>query len=251
MVKFARFAVHGVEHYGLVEGDKVRVIDGDLYGSYVETDQVYPLGSVTLLAPVKPSKIVGVGLNYKAAAQVKGVDHPAEPIIFLKPPSGIIGPDTAIVVPEMVTKPAFEVELAVVIGKQAKHVAADNALDYCFGYTLSNDVTAKDHMPKGQPWTKGKSFDTFTPVGPYIVSGVDPDDTEIALLVNGVERQRSNTSDMIFSTKQLIAFISSVMTLEAGDVILTGTPVGGGDFGRGDVIELTSPTLGTMKNTVE
>lgn len=183
-------------------------------------------------------------------AQAKGVEFPAEPVLFLKPPSSVIGPGDSILIPPAVKNPAFEVELAVIIGKQAKNVSADSAFDYVLGYCLANDVTAKDHMIKGKPWTKGKSFDTFTPMGPYVVTDIDPDDTVISVSVNGEQKQLSNTSDMIFNVRELIAFISGVMTLEPGDVILTGTPPGGGNFNIGDVIKLSGPQLGEMVNDV-
>lgn len=249
-MKLARFLAGGRELYGIVEDAAVRVIAGDIYGAHSVTDETLPLGSVRLLAPVKPSKVVGIGLNYKSAAAARGVEHPSEPIMFLKPPSGIIGPDEPVVLPDMVKQPVFEAELAIVIGRQAKNVSEADALDYCLGYCLANDLTAKDHMIKGQPWAKGKSFDTFTPVGPYIVTGIDPDNTDIALLLNGVEKQASSTSDKIFSCRQLIAFVTSIMTLEAGDVILTGTPAGAGECTRGDRFTLTGSELGTMNNPV-
>lgn len=248
--KFARFTAGGKQFQGLVEGGSIRVIEGDMYGAWQPTQVTYPLGNVTVVSPVNPSKIIGVGLNYKAVAQAKGVEFPPQPILFLKPPSGLIGPDEAIVLPPAVKDPAFEVEVAVVIGKKAKNVPEAQALDVVFGYSLTNDVTAKDHMPKGQPWARGKSFDTFTAVGPFIVTGLDPDNIDIRLTVNGAEKQNSNTADMIFGIRKLIADISAIMTLEPGDVILTGTPPGGGAFAAGDSIELSSPQLGTMTNPV-
>jgi 2-keto-4-pentenoate hydratase/2-oxohepta-3-ene-1,7-dioic acid hydratase in catechol pathway len=249
-MKIARFYYQDRELYGVVDGDQVKVIDGNIFGSYTITEEALPLTAVKVLAPVKPSKVVGVGLNYRAVAKDKGVDFPAEPILFLKPPSSIIGPDDSVILSELVKKPIFEVELAVVIGKKTKNVTAETALDYCLGYTLANDITAKDHMIKGQPWAKGKSFDTFTPVGPFIVTGIDPENTEISLLLNGEQKQFSSTADMIFGVRQIISFVSQVMTLEPGDLIITGTPLGGGDFAAGDVFTLTGPELGTITNPV-
>ncbi|SDF03635.1 fumarylacetoacetate hydrolase family protein [Sporolituus thermophilus] len=247
-MRFARFCADGAEYYGVVEGGALRVISGSIFGEYQITGQTYAIDAVKLLAPVTPSKVVGVGLNYKSVAAAKGVPYPDDPILFLKPSTSVIGPAEDIVVPDSVKQPAFEVELAVVIGKTAKNVSVDRALDYCFGYCLCNDVTAKDHIPKGQPWTRGKSFDTFTPVGPYIVTDISPDDIELVLTVNGVEKQRGRTSDMIFGVRELIAFISSIMTLKPGDVIATGTPPGGDVFAKGDTIEISSPVLGVMRN---
>jgi len=249
-MKIARFSYQDRELYGVVDGGQVNVIDGNIFGSYTITEESLPLTAVKVLAPVKPSKVIGVGLNYQAVANDKGVEFPAEPILFLKPPSSIIGPDDSVILSELVKKPVFEVELAVVIGKKAKNVTAETALDYCLGYTLANDITAKDHMIKGQPWAKGKSFDTFTPVGPFIVTGIDPENTEISLLLNGEQKQLSSTADMIFGVRQIISFVSQVMTLEPGDLIITGTPLGGSDFAAGDVFTLTGPELGTITNPV-
>lgn len=250
-MKFGRFIAEDHEYYGMVEGPGLRVIEGDLFSEYVFTGQVLPVDSVQLLAPVKPTKIIGVGLNYKKVATAKGVPFPEVPILFLKPPSSIIGPSEPIIVPEVVTQPIFEVEIAVVIGKKTKNISLDSAIQSIFGYTLCNDVTAKDHMPKGQPWARGKSFDTFTPLGPWLVTELEPEAIDLSLHVNGIQKQNDTTSDMIFTIRQLVVFISSIMTLEPGDVILTGTPQGGGAFTKGDVIELFSSQIGRMNNPTQ
>ena len=247
---FARFTAGGKNYGGLVEDPLVKVVEGDIFGAYRLTGQTFALTEVRLLAPVLPAKIIGVGLNYQAVAKARGVEFPAMPILFLKPSSGVIGPDQAIVVPDVVKQPVFEVEIAVVIGKKGKNIAVDKAADYIFGFTLANDVTARDHMIKGQPWTRGKAFDTFTPLGPWIVQGLDPDNIDLSLTVNGEEKQKGNTSDMIFSIYKLIADISRSMSLEPGDVILSGTPFGGSEFARGDTFELRSPQIGVMTNAV-
>jgi 2-keto-4-pentenoate hydratase/2-oxohepta-3-ene-1,7-dioic acid hydratase in catechol pathway len=249
-MKFARFSINETIHYGIAEGDNLKVITGNIYGKYSVTEQVIPMTAVKLLAPVVPSKIIGVGLNYKAVALAKGTSFPDAPILFLKPPSSVIGPQQEIVITDNVKTPAFEVELAVVIGKQTKNIAAAKALDCVFGYTLTNDVTAKDHMIKGQPWARGKSFDTFTPLGAFIETELNPADVDLTLTVNGIQKQSGNTSDMIFDVKAIIAFVSSIMTLEVGDVILTGTPPGGGVFAKGDVLRLSSPQIGYLENKV-
>jgi 2-keto-4-pentenoate hydratase/2-oxohepta-3-ene-1,7-dioic acid hydratase in catechol pathway len=249
-MKYARFSIDGVIFQGLVEGDKIRVITGNIFEQSHTTETTYDLSAVKLLAPVLPTKVVGVGLNYKSVAIAKGVAFPEAPILFLKPPSGVVGPGEAIVIPDKVKQAAFEVEVAVIIGRKAKDVPAYQALEYVFGYTLANDVTAKDHMLKGQPWARGKSFDTFTPLGPYLVVGVDPENIDLGAVVNGESKQSGNTSDMVFSIKEQIAFISGIMTLEPGDVILTGTPPGAELFSKGDVITLSSSQLGMMENPV-
>jgi 2-keto-4-pentenoate hydratase/2-oxohepta-3-ene-1,7-dioic acid hydratase in catechol pathway len=249
-MKFARFTAGGESYGGLIEDSLLKVVTGDIFGGYQITGKTFPLSEVQLLPPVLPSKIIGAGLNYKAVAKARGVEFPTVPILFLKPSSGIIGPDQGIVVPDAVRQPMFEVEIAVVIGKKGKNIPVDKAADYIFGFTLANDVTAKDHMIKGQPWTRGKAFDTFTPLGPWIVQGLDPDNIDLSLTINGEEKQKGNTSDMIFSIYELIADISSSMSLEPGDVILSGTPFGGSEFARGDTIELRSPQIGVMTNVV-
>ena len=249
-MKFARFSVGGAECWGTVSGETVQVITGAPYGDYKLSGKEYALSDISLLAPVIPGKIIGAGMNYKAVAIAKGVEFPVEPILFLKPGTTLIGSGQAIVVPDKVKTPAFEAELAVVIGKQAKDVKPADAPQYIFGYTLANDVTAKDHMPKGQPWTKGKSFDTFTPVGPFLITGIEPASVELTLTVNDAVKQQGVTGDMIFDVPALVAFISGIMTLEPGDLILTGTPPGGGEFARDDVIEISSPQLGSLRNPV-
>lgn len=249
-MKFARFTAGGKVHGGLVEGSQVKVVEGDIFGTYRLTGQTFALAEVRLLAPVVPSKIIGAGLNYKAVAKARGVEFPAMPILFMKPPSCVIGTGQAIVLPDAVKQPVFEGEIAVIIGKKGKNIPADKASDYIFGFTLANDVTARDHMIKGQPWTRGKAFDTFTPLGPWLVSGLNPANIDLSLTINGEERQNGNTSDMIFSIAELIADISRLMTLEAGDVILSGTPYGGSEFARGDTIEVRSPQIGVLTNAV-
>ncbi|HWR40649.1 MAG TPA: fumarylacetoacetate hydrolase family protein [Patescibacteria group bacterium] len=249
-MKYARFRFQDTEYYGVVEDNNLRVLSDAPAAGGQPTDQLVPLATAQLLSPVKPSKIIGVGLNYKSVAAAKGVEFPPEPILFLKPPSSVVGAGADIVIPAMVQQPAGEVELAVVIGRRCKDVTVAAARDYVVGYTLSNDVTAKDHMPKGQPWTKGKSFDTFTPLGPLLVTDVDPDRVELVMTVNGQEKQRGSTADMIFSVDRLVSFISGIMTLEPGDVILTGTPPGACGLQRGDRVELSSRELGSMVQTI-
>ncbi|MDR7867775.1 MAG: fumarylacetoacetate hydrolase family protein [Sporomusaceae bacterium] len=249
-----RFSYKGKESWGALEQGMLRVLSGDVVeGDATPSAELVAFADAELLCPVKqPSKIIGVGLNYKSVAAAKGVELPSEPTIFLKPPSSVVGPGQSIVVPSIVKNPAFEVELAVVMGRKAKNVAAGKALDYVFGYTLGNDVTAKDHMIKGQPWTRGKSFDTFTPLGPCIATAdsVNPYDVPLIASVNGHIKQSGSTGDMIFDVAALIAFISGIMTLEPGDVILTGTLPGSGEIGIGDVVTLSSLFIGTMENKV-
>lgn len=204
---------------------------------------------VELLAPCCPSKIVCVGLNYVEHAKELNMKLPEEPILFLKPPSAVIGPEAQIVVPEFSQRVDYEGELGVVIGKRCKAIAADEAKKYILGYTCFNDVTARDLQQKDGQWTRAKSFDTFAPFGPWI-GCIDPGDADIKTRVNGQVKQSSNTSDLIFGVPSLIEFISSVVTLEPGDVIATGTPPGVGRLEKGDVVEVEIEGIGVLKNQV-
>lgn len=213
---------------------------------------------VRLLAPLTPpSKIVALGRNYAAHAAEMGHDVPQEPVLFAKAPSAIIGPDEDIVYPEYVHRLDPEIELGVVIGRQARHVPAEQAMQYVFGYTIVNDVTARDlqraAQEKGYPWFISKSLDTFCPLGPYLVLTDEienPHNLELTLRVNGQVRQHSNTSDCIFKIPQLIAYISQRITLEPGDLIATGTPEGIAPLQRGDVVECSITGLGVLRNRV-
>ncbi len=201
---------------------------------------------------LKPSKIVCLGKNYAKHAEEMKSEIPKEPIIFLKPPSSLIGPGEEIVLPKMSREVHHEVELAVIISRRGKDVSIEDAMDYVLGYTILLDITARDLQnvarEKGLPWTLCKGFDTFAPVGPKIVPAdeLDPHNLEIGLKVNGEIRQRSRTSEMIFKIPQLIEYISSVMTLEPGDIIATGTPEGVGRIEHGDVIEAWIEGIGTL-----
>ncbi len=213
---------------------------------------------IQLLSPVtRPSKIIALGLNYLAHAQEAGHSAPDEPIIFAKAPSSIIGPDADIIYPDMVTRLDPEIELGVVIGRRAKNVAEEEAFEYVAGYTIINDVTARDmqamDLGRAHPWFRSKSFDTFCPMGPHLVLKdeiVDPHQLRLTLRVNGQVRQDCTTADCIFKIPQIVAFVSKHMTLEPGDVIATGTPDGIAPMERGDVVECTISGLGTLVNRV-
>lgn len=199
---------------------------------------------------VRPSKIVAVGQNYRAHAAEMGKPLPDEPLIFMKPPSALIAPGEAIERPSGYERVDFEGELAVVIGRRASRVSRDAALEYVGGYTCLNDVTVRDLQKKDGQWTRAKGFDTFCPVGPRVVPGLDPSRLAIETRVNGAVRQQSNTADLIFDVPTLIAFISRVMTLEEGDLISTGTPSGVGNLVPGDVVEVEIEGIGVLKNPV-
>jgi len=211
--------------------------------------EVLSLEDVTLLPPSQPSKIVCVGLNYVKHAQELKMPLPDEPILFLKPPSAILAPGGQIVYPSSSIQMDYEGELAFVIGKRCRNVSADEAEKYILGYTCFNDVTARDLQRKDGQWTRAKSFDTFAPFGPWI-GKIDPSDADIKTRVNGKLVQDSNTSDLIFSVPRLVQFISSVMTLEPGDVIATGTPPGVGQLQKGDLVEVEIEGIGVLKNSV-
>jgi 2-keto-4-pentenoate hydratase/2-oxohepta-3-ene-1,7-dioic acid hydratase in catechol pathway len=230
---------------GKVRGGSLSVEDNRI----VSGGEVLAVEDVELLAPCCPSKIVCVGLNYVEHAKELKMKLPEEPILFLKPPSAVIGPEAEIVVPQSSERVDYEGELGVVIGKRCKAIAADKAKEHILGYTCFNDVTARDLQQKDGQWTRAKSFDTFAPFGPWIAN-IDPYDADIKTRVNGEVKQSSNTSDLIFGIPSLIEFISHVMTLEPGDVIATGTPPGVGRLEKGDVVEVEIEGVGVLKNRV-
>lgn len=217
---------------------------------------------VQLLAPIpRPLKIIGIGVNYRGHAKETGRNIPDAPILFSKPPTAIVGPEANIVIPNGASKVDYEVELGVVIGKHARNVSVDEALDYIGGYTVFNDISAREYQFRDGQWFRGKSYDTFAPMGPCLTLPdqiSDPQDLKLQLRLNGKIRQNSSTSDMIFSVAELIADISQVMTLEPGDVIATGTPAGVGHVAKpkpiylqsGDVVEAEIAGIGILRNPV-
>jgi 2-keto-4-pentenoate hydratase/2-oxohepta-3-ene-1,7-dioic acid hydratase in catechol pathway len=243
---------HGDEvAWGRVIGKEVELLDAAPWDGPSVVGRAVR-GEVTLLAPCIPSKIICLGVNYRAHATEFGHELPAAPLIFLKPPSAVIGPDDAIIYPPQWTRQVdYEAELAVVIGQRARHVAEETALDHVFGYTCLNDVTARDLQRADGQWTRGKSFDTFCPIGPVIVCGLDPGALRVASYVNGEVRQDASTADLIFGVPAIVAFVSHVMTLEPGDVIATGTPSGVGPLVPGDVVEIEVEGIGRLRNHVE
>ncbi len=213
-------------------------------------EALMPLDEASLLPPVRPSKIVCVGRNYAAHAAEHGADVPSEPMLFLKPPSALVGAGAAIELPPSSTQVEHEVELAVVIGRRARRVPEETALDYVLGYTCANDVSARDFQRKDGQWGRAKGFDTFCPLGPWVVTGLDPADLALRAWVNEELRQESRTSRMVFDVPTLIAFISAIMTLEPGDVILTGTPEGVGPLHDGDTVRVEVKGVGVLSNPV-
>jgi len=243
---------HGDEppRYGWLEGKQVGEVHGSLFGERQREEPALPLESVRLLPPVQPSKIICVGRNYAAHAAEHKAEVPEIPLIFLKPPSTLISIGEAIILPPQSQRVEHEAELAVVIGKRGRWITPEAAFEHVFGYTIANDVTARDLQRRDGQWTRGKGFDTFCPVGPWIETDFDPADALITCRVNGDVRQMGSTREMVFNIAQIIAFISSVMTLEPGDLILTGTPAGVGPLTNGDVVEIEIEGLGKLHNPV-
>jgi len=208
------------------------------------------IDDVKLMAPVTPQKIVCVGRNYAEHAAELGNEIPPEPLIFFKPPSSLIGPDEAVIYPSISERVDHEGELALVIGQRCRHLAEEDAADVIFGYTLANDVTARDLQKQDGQWTRGKGFDTFCPVGPWIDTQFNPANRAIRCLVNDTVRQNGNTGLMIYSIGRVLAFVTQFMTLEPGDLVLTGTPAGVGPVQPGDVMTVEVSGLGMLSNPV-
>ncbi|MEJ8544026.1 fumarylacetoacetate hydrolase family protein [Brevibacillus borstelensis] len=244
-----------VKHGWMVEEEqKVRVIEGDIYkvqsAKPIMTGLELPLNEVTLLAPCTPSKVVCIGVNYFDHAEEMGMEIPAEPLMFLKPSTTVVGPGEPIIYPRLTKQLHYEGELAVVIKKRAHRVKAEEAEDFILGFTCAIDVTARDLQHKDGQWTRSKSFDTFCPLGPAIAAKLDHQDVRIVTRVNGEVRQDASTRQMIFPVPRLIEAVSAVMTLLPGDVILTGTPVGVGELHPGDEISVTIEGIGTLATHV-
>jgi len=249
-MKFARVLLQDKVCYAVLEEAEARLIEGTVFGEFELTDEVHPLSSVGLLAPSQPSKVVCVGLNYAEHARESNMPVPDEPILFIKPSTSVIGPDEAIVYPGMTKRLDYEAELGVVVKKRMKDVGPAEVCKYLLGYTCLNDVTARDLQKKDGQWTRSKSFDTFCPIGPWVVDDIDPNNVEIELYLNGEPRQTSNTKEFVFNMENLLSFISRVMTLLPGDVVGTGTPSGIGPMIKGDQVEVRIEGIGSLKNQV-
>jgi 2-keto-4-pentenoate hydratase/2-oxohepta-3-ene-1,7-dioic acid hydratase in catechol pathway len=250
-VKIYRFVHAGQSSVGVADGDRiVRYSGSDATNLGEPTSDSISLAEADLLAPVMPSKIVAVGRNYAEHAKELGNEAPSEPIIFLKPPSAVIAPNATIVRPPQSRRVDFEGELAIVIGKTARNVHRDDWRSVVLGFTCANDVTARDLQKKDVQFTRGKSFDTFCPLGPCIETDLDPAALSLRTRVNGETKQNGNTRDMVFNCALIIEFITSVMTLNPGDVILTGTPAGVGPLNAGDVVEVEIEGIGVLSNPV-
>jgi 2-keto-4-pentenoate hydratase/2-oxohepta-3-ene-1,7-dioic acid hydratase in catechol pathway len=251
-MKIYRFRYRRKVFYGLLKEEVLFPVKGSIFKNFRIDDSAIPISEVTVLPPVMPTKIVCVGRNYREHAEELGNQVPPEPLLFLKPPSAIIGPNQPIIYPELSSRVDYEGELAVVIKKKLKNLKEDDSWqDYVLGYTCFNDVTARDLQSKDVQFTRAKSFDTFAPIGPCLVTGLDPGGLQLKTFLNGKLVQSGNTRNMIFNIPYLIGYISRIMTLEPGDVIATGTPSGVGPMQPGDRVEVQIEGIGTLSNFVK
>ncbi len=240
--------------WGVIDGDEVRQLVGSPFeGDVTAGETIGPLAETRLLAPTVPTKVICVGRNYAAHAAELSNEVPEQPLLFLKPPSSVIGPRAAVVLPPLSDKVEHKSELALVIGKKCRNLSEEEAWDVVLGVTCANDVTARDLQRSDKQWTRGKGFDTFCPIGPWIVTGLSRDDVadlRVSCRVNGVERQSGRTSAMVFPPAFLLSFITAVMTLEPGDLVLTGTPAGVGPLVPGNVVDVEVENIGVLSNPV-
>ncbi len=235
---------------GWIHEDKVGAIEGDLYGEYRRLKATIQLNTVKLLAPAQPSKIICVGRNYVEHAKELGNEVPKVPLIFFKPPSSIINPGETILLPPQSQQVEHEAELVAVISKRGRNITTEDARKHILGYTIGNDVTARDLQKTDGQWTRAKGFDTFCPFGPIIDTDFEPVDSLVTCRVSGQPRQMASTRDMVFNVPTLVAYISSIMTLEPGDLIFTGTPAGVGPLVDGDEVVVEIEGLGVLTNPV-
>jgi 2-keto-4-pentenoate hydratase/2-oxohepta-3-ene-1,7-dioic acid hydratase in catechol pathway len=233
---------------GFVDGDEVRVLRGTFFEDPLPSGEDVPLADVRLLSPVIPSKVVGVARNYAEHAEELGNEVPAEPMLFLKPATSVIGPGDPIPLPPGSERVDHEAELAMVIGRLSRRVGEDEALNHVLGYTCANDVTARDWQQSDGQWARAKGSDGFCPLGPWVETEVDPADLTVTGRVNGEVRQTGRTASMVFSPAELVAYISRSITLLPGDVVLTGTPPGVGPMAPGDRVEIEVQGIGVLEN---
>jgi len=259
-MKLIRFEYNGSVSYGIIDGKSVRCAAGDIFDKYALTDKLYDFEEVRILAPVTPPNIIAIGLNYRGHARESGSATPVRPVIFLKAATSVITHGETIVLPANAPDEVdYEAELCIVIGKKAKNISEEDALDYVLGYACGNDVSARDcQLRIDAQWARGKSFDTFCPIGPHIETDIsNPDNLCISSRLNGKTMQKSNTGDMIFSVCHLVSYCSHNMTLLPGTLIMTGTPEGVG-FARnppvflrdGDTVEIEIEGVGVLRNKV-
>lgn len=248
--RYCRIAIDGQPTWGLVEGDQIVIIEGDIFSRYSVSKRIIPLAGTRLLAPVTPTKIVCVGLNYadhvKESQSANAI--PEEPVTFMKPLTALVGPEDTIRMPLASRRVDYEGEIGIVIAKTCRKLSPEQVSNNIFGVTCVNDVTARDLQKKDVQWTRGKGFDSFCPVGPFLVTDVDYRNLDVTSRLNGETRQSSNSRHMIFPIPQLISFMNHVMTLNPGDLIVTGTPEGVGPMSDGDTVEVEVEGIGILRN---
>lgn len=250
-MRLCRLEVGGTPRWGVVEGEMVTPLAAPPWEEVRKVAGAMPLASAKLLPPCEPTKIVAVGLNYRAHATEMGKELPEEPLLFLKAPSSLLPPGGAVVLPRQSSRVEHEGELALVIGRTASKVNASHALEYVRGFTCLDDVTARDIQRREKVYARAKGFDTFCPVGPWLETEIeDPQALALELRVNGAVRQKGTTADMIFPVAEVVAFISHIMTLHPGDLITTGTPPGVGPLVAGDSVEVEIAGIGVLRHTV-
>jgi 2-keto-4-pentenoate hydratase/2-oxohepta-3-ene-1,7-dioic acid hydratase in catechol pathway len=252
MQRFVRVEYEGRAFWGEITDDRVVELDQPCWLSPSPTGPAIPLADVKYLCPVQPTKIILVGLNYRAhvSHSQSATEAPQNPVLFMKPPSSLLPANGQIVYPDGVDRVDYEAELAVVMGRRGRRIPPDEVPNHILGYTCLNDVTARRIQKQDGQWTRGKGYDTFCPIGPEVVTGIDPSDLLVEAYLNGERKQSGRTSQMIFPVPELVSFISDVMTLEPGDVISTGTPEGIDPMQRGDTIEVRIEKVGSLVNTV-
>ena len=250
-MRIIRFSQGNSARYGVLQGERVIELEGKPFDAIHETGNTFELNNVKLLAPVEPKKIVLVGLNFASHAAEIHQQTPKEPLIFFKPISAIVASEETIELPVQSGQVEIEAELTVVIGKTAKHVPQDQVSDHILGYTIANDVTARDIQFTDLQWARSKAFDTFCPVGPWIETEFDPSNKRISSTINGDTKQDASTSEMVYSPEYLVSYISQNFTLEPGDIILTGSPAGISKIVSGDRVECTIEGIGTLVSPVK
>lgn len=257
-MKVIKFLKSAQEKTGLIEDNQITELSCSIIEAInaknidkFKKNKFYGVKDIKIKPPVLPSKIVCIGLNYKDHAAELNMELPDEPVIFIKPPTAVVGHLDNIIYPNSSKQVDFEAELGIVISKEAKNVKSEDAADFIGGYTALNDVTARDLQRKDGQWTRAKSFDTFCPIGPCIETDLDPMNQNISLKLNGEFKQKSNTRNMIFNVYELVEFLSNIMTLKLGDVIATGTPPGVGPMDGGDTVEVEIDEIGVLRNFVE
>lgn len=250
-MRFVRYQYRSEEPtYGWLHEEKVGPLEGEPFSEFRRLEAVLPLTDVKLLPPLFPGKIIGIGSNFLDRTEEGSSTPPEMPLLFLKPPTTVIGPAEKIVLPPQSRLVEHEIELGIVIGRRGRWIHADQAQEYVLGYVIANDITARDLLPRDGQWTRAKGFDTFCPLGPWIETELDPADVLMTCRVNNELRQMASTREMIFTVAQLVAFVSSVMTLQPGDLILSGSPPGSGPLLPGDEVFLDIEGIGDLSNPV-